>query len=188
MNQDDGEDGRGTAASAYGNATSSNAAHANGQAATKTGLEAQGGETEAQSNSSASAAVPSPPPEVEATLTKLTAHANVTGVLVLSRPEALVIRSGGSYFEPSGPGANERAVRLKNVVNMVRNAIVGLERDVPKAEAEDELSFLRIRTKKYEMMISPSDKYLLVVLQVSFIAVEGESQRSFRQRIADDVA
>lgn len=109
--------------------------------------------------------IPSPPPEVEATLAKLTAHANVTGVLVLSRPEALVIRSGGSYFEPSGPGASDRAVRLKNVVTLVRNAVLGLERDVPKAEDGDELSFLRIRTRRYEMMISPSDKYLLVVLQ-----------------------
>lgn len=32
---------------------------------------------------------------------------------------------------------------------------------------QDELGFLRIRTKKYEIMITPNDKYLLVVLQVS---------------------
>lgn len=78
---------------------------------------------------------PSPPPEVEATISKLTSHANVLGVLVLSRPEALVIRSGGAYFEPIGPGARERAMRLKNVVEMVRNSVGGLERDVPKTEA-----------------------------------------------------
>lgn len=114
---------------------------------------------------SSSLPIPSPPAEVEATLTKLTSHANVAGVLVLSRPEALVIRSGGSFFDPSGPGARDRAIRLKSVVEMVRNAILGLERDVPKSEMGDELSFLRIRTKKYEMMISPSDKYLLVVIQ-----------------------
>jgi len=117
--------------------------------------------------SSSMAPIPSPPAEVEATLSKLTSHANVSGVLVLSRPEALVIRSGGAYFEPSGPGARERAMRLKSVVEMVRNVVVGLERDIPKSEVGDELSFLRIRTKQYEMMISPSEKYLLVVLQVS---------------------
>lgn len=114
-----------------------------------------------------SSVIPSPPAEVEATLSKLTSHANVTGVLVLSRPEALVIRSGGAYFEPSGPGARDRAMRLKSVVEMVRNAVVGLERDIPKSEEGDELTFLRIRTKKYEMMVSPSEKYVLVVLQVS---------------------
>lgn len=30
---------------------------------------------------------------------------------------------------------------------------------------QDELGFLRVRTKKYEIMITPNDKYLLVVLQ-----------------------
>lgn len=84
--------------------------------------------------SSSSLPIPSPPAEVEATLTKLTSHANVAGVLVLSRPEALVIRSGGAYFDPSGPGARDRAIRLKAVVEMVRNSVQGLERDVPKTE------------------------------------------------------
>lgn len=78
---------------------------------------------------------PSPPPEVEATISKLTSHSNVLGVLVLSRPEALVIRSGGAYFEPMGPGARERAMRLKNVVEMVRNSTGGLERDVSRIES-----------------------------------------------------
>ena len=125
--------------------------------------------------------IPSPPAEVEATLSKLTSHANVIGVLVLSRPEALVIRSGGAYFEPSGPGARERAMRLKSSVEMIRNVVTGLERDIPKSEVDDELAFLRIRTKKYEMMISPSEKYLLVVLQVSnssMITRERESQHA----------
>lgn len=131
------------------------------------GSRAPSSSSKVASSSANATAIPSPPAEVEATLSKLTSHANVTGVLVLSRPEALVIRSGGAYFEPSGPGARERAMRLKNVVEMVRNAVLGLEKDIPKSEIGDELAFLRIRTKKYEMMISPSDKYLLVVLQVS---------------------
>lgn len=58
-------------------------------------------------------------------------------------------------------------MRLKSVVEMVRTVVVGLERDIPKAELGDELTFLRVRTKKYEMMVSPSEKYILVVLQVS---------------------
>lgn len=46
---------------------------------------------------------------------------------------------------------------------------------------QDELSFLRIRTKRYEMMISPSEKYLLVVIQVSCLATFcGSSQPDFR--------
>lgn len=100
---------------------------------------------------------PSPPAEVEATLSKLTAHRNVTGCLVLSRPDALVIRSGGAAFEPSGPGARERAERMRKVVKMVRETVEVVARQTEETEEGDELGFLRIRTKKYEMMISPSE-------------------------------
>jgi dynein light chain roadblock-type len=75
---------------------------------------------------SSSNQVTAPPPEVEATLSKLTAHKNVTGCLVLTRPEALIIRAGGRDFEPSGPGAHERSERLRRVVRMVKAAVEGL--------------------------------------------------------------
>ncbi|PWN19350.1 hypothetical protein BCV69DRAFT_283985 [Microstroma glucosiphilum] len=117
------------------------------------------------SSSSAPNQVTAPPPEVEATLSKLTAHKNVTGCLVLTRPDALIIRAGGRDFEPSGPGAHDRSERLRRVVRMVKSAVEGLGASVGEVDEGDELSFLRIRTKQYEMMISPSEKYLLVVLQ-----------------------
>lgn len=79
---------------------------------------------------SLSSTQPTPPPEVEATLTKLTSHKNVIGCLVLSRPEGLIIRSGGSLFDPSGPGARERAERLRRIVRMVRNVNDSLTREV----------------------------------------------------------
>lgn len=98
-----------------------------------------------------------PPPEVEATLSKLTSHKNVTGCLVLSRPEALIIRVGGKDFEPSGPGAHDRSERLRRVVRMVKNTVDTLGKSVGDVDEGDDLGFIRIRTKKYEMMISPSE-------------------------------
>lgn len=145
-----------------------------------------------------SSSQPAPPPEVEATLSKLTSHKNVTGCLILSRPEALIIRAGGKDFEPSGPGAHDRSERLRRVVKLVRQTMdiltpgvgdvdqgvsarpqqgVNLTphlgggeplRSVEPAHqslppfiaripfSKDELGFVRIRTHKYEMMISPS--------------------------------
>ncbi|EPQ29717.1 uncharacterized protein PFL1_02937 [Pseudozyma flocculosa PF-1] len=108
---------------------------------------------------------PSPPAEVEATLTRLTAHQGVLGCLVLSRTDGLVIRSGGQMFEPSGPGARERAESLKKVVRLVKNCVGITSDEVKNVDGSDELGFLRIRTRKYEIMITPNDKYLLVVLQ-----------------------
>lgn len=46
----------------------------------------------------------------------------------------------------------------------VRGAIFSCALHLP---LQDELGFLRIRTRRYEIMITPNDKYLLVVLQVS---------------------
>ncbi|KAL9935402.1 hypothetical protein V8E36_005750 [Tilletia maclaganii] len=111
------------------------------------------------------AATAAPPPEVEHTLSKLTSHKNVTGCLILSRPEALVIRAEGPAFEPGGPGALERSDRLVKVVKMVRRVVDVMTREVAESDDGDDLGFVRIRTKKYEMLISPSEKYLLVVLQ-----------------------
>ncbi|CAD6884235.1 unnamed protein product [Tilletia controversa] len=111
-----------------------------------------------------------PPPEVEHTLTKLTSHKNVTGCLILSRPETLVIRAEGPAFEPGGPGALERSDRLVKVVRMVRRVVDVMTKEVADTDETDDLGFVRIRTKKYEMLISPSEKYLLVVLQDPTIA------------------
>ncbi|KAN0065030.1 hypothetical protein ACQY0O_001506 [Thecaphora frezii] len=109
---------------------------------------------------------PSPPAEVEATLTRLTAHHGVLGCLVLSRSDGLVIRSAGQMFEPSGPGARERAEALKKVVRLVKNCVGITGDEVKNVDQQDELGFLRIRTRRYEIMITPNDKYLLVVLQI----------------------
>ncbi|KAE8229894.1 hypothetical protein CF326_g5121 [Tilletia indica] len=111
-----------------------------------------------------------PPPEVEHTLSKLTSHKNVTGCLILSRPETLVIRAEGPAFEPGGPGALERSDRLVKVVRMVRRVVDVMTKEVTDTDEGDDLGFVRIRTKKYEMLISPSEKYLLVVLQDPTIA------------------
>lgn len=133
-----------------------------------------------------SSSTSAPPAEIEATLTRLSSHQGVLGCLVLSRHDGLVIRSGGQMFEPSGPGAKQRAEMLKSVTRLVKSSVESLASDIRAidetvsfslcfafeedgmltARKQDELGFMRVRTKKYEIMITPNDKYLLVVLQV----------------------
>ena len=91
-------------------------------------------------------------------------HKNVTGCLILSRPDALIIRAGGRDFEPSGPGAHDRSERLRRVVKLVRQTMDTLSSGVGEVDEGDDLGFVRIRTTRYEMMISPSERYILVVL------------------------
>ncbi|GAA5925249.1 roadblock/LC7 domain-containing protein [Sporobolomyces koalae] len=129
------------------------------------------------------------PPEVDATLTRLTSYKNVRGVLVLSRPNGIILRSAGSLFalppttdvgssivggteneddEVDGPEsgpptselAREYAKAAVRMVEAVGTDVRGLDQD-----QEDDLRFLRIRTKRHELMITPHEQYLLVVVQ-----------------------
>ncbi|CAE6404524.1 unnamed protein product [Rhizoctonia solani] len=91
------------------------------------------------------------PPEIEYTLSRLSGHRNVRGVLVLARQGA-IIRYSGVAFE--GEQGRKYAAAVKKIVDCCRTNI-----------EEDELKFLRMRTKKHELMISPDERYILIVLQ-----------------------
>lgn len=77
-----------------------------------------------------SSSTSTPPAEIEATLTRLSSHQGVLGCLVLSRHDGLVIRSGGQMFDPSGPGAKQRAELLKSVTRLVKSSVESLARDI----------------------------------------------------------
>ncbi|KAG8752768.1 hypothetical protein FRC14_006729 [Serendipita sp. 396] len=97
-------------------------------------------------------------PELESTLQMLSSHRTVLGVMLLSRasPPA-IIRHSGVVFE--GEQGKKYA---KAVGRMVEACKTGL--DEIDGESQDDMKFMRIRTKRYEIMISPDDRYLLVVL------------------------
>ncbi|KAG8763899.1 hypothetical protein FRC11_009421 [Ceratobasidium sp. 423] len=96
------------------------------------------------------------PPEVEYTLSRLSGHRNVRGVLVLARQGA-IIRYSGVAFE--GEQGRKYAMAVKKIVDCCRTNLEEV------GEEGDELKFLRMRTKKHELMISPDERYILVVLQ-----------------------
>ncbi|GAA6060473.1 hypothetical protein JCM10212_007104 [Sporobolomyces blumeae] len=142
------------------------------------------------------ASTPAPAsPELDATLSRLTSYKNVRGVLILSRPNGLIIRSAGSLFAFSPSTASDattsaRSMELNDqadgehesekkdgvvttselarryaraavrMVEAVGTDVHGLDEDV-----HDDLRFLRIRTKRHELMITPHEQYLLVVVQ-----------------------
>ncbi|CDR40303.1 RHTO0S05e01068g1_1 [Rhodotorula toruloides] len=132
----------------------------------------------------------SAPPEVEATLARLTSYKDVQGVLILARPNGIILRSSGSLFalppssaavsspppraegdeegeekeEESGPKTSEVARKYARAATRMVEAI-GIEvRDCDEDKADD-LRFLRIRTKRHELIITPDEQYILVVVQ-----------------------
>ncbi|WFD08515.1 [phosphatase 2A protein]-leucine-carboxy methyltransferase [Malassezia vespertilionis] len=97
------------------------------------------------------------PEEAMQILSHLTRHKRVRGCATLTT-DARVLWSGGPAFS-SGQ------VSLDAVVQFVREMLETARRNVEAIEADDELNLLRIRTKHYEMLVTPSQKYVLVVVQ-----------------------
>ncbi|KIM44056.1 hypothetical protein M413DRAFT_17909 [Hebeloma cylindrosporum] len=91
-------------------------------------------------------------PELEQTLSMLSSHRSVLGYMLITRGlHPSIIRHSGVVFE--GEQGKRYAAVVARIVESVQS---GLE--------EDEVRFMRIRTKRHEIMISPDDRYLLAVL------------------------
>jgi len=96
--------------------------------------------------------------DLEHTLESMTVHRSVLGYIVLSRATpASIIRHSGVVFE--GEQGRKYAMVIKRMADMVQG---GLE-EVSGADL-DELRFMRIRTKRHEILISPNERYILAVL------------------------
>ncbi|KAH7873247.1 hypothetical protein F5879DRAFT_789052 [Lentinula edodes] len=99
-------------------------------------------------------------PELEQTLALLSSHRSVLGYMLLSRGHpASIIRHSGGVFD--GEHGKKYAGVIARIVETVQ---AGLE-EINGVESEgDDVKFLRIRTKRHELMISPDGRYLLAVL------------------------
>ncbi|CAL1705847.1 unnamed protein product [Somion occarium] len=100
------------------------------------------------------------PPELEQTFTLLTSHRSVLGYLLLARgPPVAIIRHSGVVFE--GEQGRKYAHAVERIVESVHT---GLEEVAGDSGEVDDIRFMRIRTKRHELLISPDGHYLLAVL------------------------
>ncbi|EIW66076.1 hypothetical protein TREMEDRAFT_35439 [Tremella mesenterica DSM 1558] len=67
-----------------------------------------------------------------------------------------IVQSTGTVFE--GENGQRYARELEGVVE-------GVTKAVGECDSGDQLRFMRIRTKRHELIITPDEKYVLVVLQ-----------------------
>ncbi|KAF8636296.1 hypothetical protein AX17_003650 [Amanita inopinata Kibby_2008] len=99
-------------------------------------------------------------PELEQTLAMLSSHRSVLGYMLVSRGHpASIIRHSGVIFE------GEQGRRYASVIARIVESVQGGLDEIHAGETDgDDVRFLRIRTKRHELMISPDDRYLLAVL------------------------
>ncbi|XP_045193597.2 dynein light chain roadblock-type 2 isoform X2 [Mercenaria mercenaria] len=90
--------------------------------------------------------------EVEETIKRITGHKGVIGVIVVNS-EGIPIRTTLD---------NSTTVQYAGLIHHLTSKARSTVRDI---DPQNDLTFLRIRSKKHEIMIAPDKEYLLIVIQ-----------------------
>eukprot|EP00616_Rhizochromulina_sp_CCMP1243_P002577 CAMPEP_0118974386 /NCGR_PEP_ID=MMETSP1173-20130426/11222_1 /TAXON_ID=1034831 /ORGANISM="Rhizochromulina marina cf, Strain CCMP1243" /LENGTH=98 /DNA_ID=CAMNT_0006924105 /DNA_START=17 /DNA_END=313 /DNA_ORIENTATION=+ len=90
--------------------------------------------------------------EVEETMKRIQSHRGVKGV-VICNSEGVPIRSN---LEPEDE---------QNYSALVSQLAIKASSVVRTLDETDDLAFLRIRSKKHEVMVAPDKEFLLIVIQ-----------------------
>mmetsp|Transcript_103262 Transcript_103262/g.258906 ORF Transcript_103262/g.258906 Transcript_103262/m.258906 type:complete len:102 (+) Transcript_103262:70-375(+) len=91
--------------------------------------------------------------EVEEALNRIRTHKGVTGIVIVNA-EGLPIRS---TFE-----ATQKTKQYSALISQLAAKARSLVRDL---DPTNDLTFLRIRSKKHEIMVAPDREYILIVIQ-----------------------
>lgn len=106
------------------------------------------------------------PDEAAQVLAQLTKHEHVRGCVALTAADQRVIWSGGVTF------ASE--AKLAQVVHFVRDTLAVVQRHMDILEADDDLGLMRIRTGKYELLITPST-YTMLLTHRQILSLSGNA-------------
>jgi dynein light chain roadblock-type len=90
--------------------------------------------------------------EIEETIKRIQSHKGVKGVMIMNS-DGIPIRSNLSTDDTESYAAliSQLAMKSSSVIRSLDDS--------------DELSFLRIRSKRHEIMVAPDKDYILVVIQ-----------------------
>jgi len=90
--------------------------------------------------------------EVEETLKRLQSHKGVQGIIVINS-EGIPIKS---TFD------NTMTVQYSGLITQLSDMARSVVRDL---DPTNDLTFLRVRSKKHEILIAPDKEYMLIVVQ-----------------------
>jgi len=107
-------------------------------------------------------AAPTKKSEVDDRIERITMHKGVKGLLIVNYRED---KDGGQSQPifvrstlPQGAEATNYGVKLSILARQARNLVRDLD-------PSNDLTFLRITCKRYEMMVAPDKDYFLIVIQ-----------------------
>jgi dynein light chain roadblock-type len=90
--------------------------------------------------------------EIEDTLKRIQSHKGVTGILIVNK-DGIPIKSN-----LSDESAKAHAALISQLTSKARSVVRTLD-------PQNDLTFLRVRSKKNEIMIAPDKEYMLFVIQ-----------------------
>ena len=90
--------------------------------------------------------------EVEETLKRISTHKGVIGSIVVNN-EGIPIRTSLD---------NSTTVQYAGLIHSLTDKAKSTVRDI---DPQNDLTFLRIRSKKHEIMVAPDKEYMLIVIQ-----------------------
>merc|ERR1712187_402869 len=90
--------------------------------------------------------------EVEETINRIRTHKGVTGIVIVNS-EGVPIRS---TFD------NSQTLRYSALISQLAAKARSVVRDL---DPQNDLTFLRVRSKKHEIMVAPDREYILIVIQ-----------------------
>jgi dynein light chain roadblock-type len=90
--------------------------------------------------------------EIEETLKRITSHKGVTGIVIVNS-EGIPIRSNLD---------NDEKVKYASLITQLSAKARSVVRDI---DPTNDLTFIRVRTKKDEILIAPDKEYILIVIQ-----------------------
>lgn len=93
--------------------------------------------------------------EIEETLTRIKSHKGVEGILIMNKVTGMIIKSTLTEDQ-----SKTHASFISSLSERCDLMIPTLDED-----GDDELQFLRIRTRKKEIMVATEGEFLLVVIQ-----------------------
>jgi dynein light chain roadblock-type len=118
----------------------------------------------------AAAATPSNPKskvhfqEVQETVSRLAAHKGVTAVLILNSAGDILTQTGGGDVSGNPKLLSKMLHAAAQYVHSIPNDDDDDE-DAAKEPSTEDISFVRIRTQREEILVAPKNQYVLVVLQ-----------------------
>ncbi|KAH3711014.1 dynein light chain roadblock-type 2 isoform X2 [Dreissena polymorpha] len=90
--------------------------------------------------------------EVEETIKRIQSHKGVSGIIIVNA-DGIPIRTTLD---------NSTTVQYSGLIHQLAAKAKSTVRDL---DPQNDLTFLRIRSKKHEIMVAPDNEYLLIVIQ-----------------------